>query len=73
MTSPKIHRAVQGAKNENARSVLRRVSEEMLAFTVLAAERVSASAAKLMAEIVSKRMLSTSGVKRDTAVTHLSC
>ena len=45
----------------------------MLAFTVLAAERVSASAAKLMAEIVSKRMLSTSGVKRDTAVTHLSC
>jgi hypothetical protein len=73
MTSPKIHQAVRGAKRENARSVSRRVNEEMLAFTVLAAVRVLASAAKLMAEIVSKLMLSRSGAKRDTALTYLSC
>jgi hypothetical protein len=45
----------------------------MLAFTALAVARVLASAAKLMAEIVSKLMLSTSGMKRNTALTHLSC
>jgi hypothetical protein len=61
MTSPKIHQAIQGAKRENARSVSRRISEEMLAFTVLAVVRVLASAAKLMA--VSKPMLRGSGAK----------
>jgi hypothetical protein len=60
-------------KSKNARSVSRTISEEMLAFTVLAAERISTAAAKLMAEIVSKLMLNTSGIKHDTVVTRLNC
>jgi hypothetical protein len=73
MTSPKIHQAIRGAKREDARIVSRRVSEEMLACTVLTVVRVLASAAKLMAEIVSKPMLRGSGTKHDTVLTHLSC
>jgi hypothetical protein len=42
------------------------------ATTASPVEKASASVPKVMAEIASKLMLTTSGVKRDTVLTHLS-